>query len=363
VSHLIDAYNVDRKRLAGLKDSKQIAAALDESIKWTRAVKRDLQNGVQYSFDPQRVRVALYRPFVRRLLYFSPELNEMRNLMPQFFGDEIARNNPAIVLTDPTSQKPFMTVATDHCPDMHVVGAAAGGLVLPVSMESGDGITDWALKQFKDRYKVALAPQPLTSALPSVSGGRGSKSKAPAITKKAIFHYVYAVLHDPLYREKYAQNLKREFPRIPLYPDFWQWAAWGKTLMDLHIGYEEVEPWPLKRVDIPDENTRKNGCSPKAMLKADKEAGRIVLDSETSLLGIPDEAWDYKLGNRCALEWILDQYKEKTPKDPTIRARFNTYRFADHKDKVIDLLMRVTRVSVETEVIVKSMEAAPRLPD
>ena len=84
---------------------------------------------------------------------------------------------------------------------------------------------------------------------------------------------------------------------------------------------------------------------PKALLKA----GRIRLDSETTLAGIPAEAWDYKLGNRSALEWILDQYKEKTPKDPTIREKFNTYRFADYKEKVVDLLARVTRVSVETQ--------------
>ena len=62
---------------------------------------------------------------------------------------------------------------------------------------------------------------------------------------------------------------------------------------------------------------------------------------------MPREAWTYRLGNRSALEWILDQHKEKTPKDPTIRAKFNTYRFADYKEKVVDLLKRVTRVSVK----------------
>jgi len=75
---------------------------------------------------------------------------------------------------------------------------------------------------------------------------------------------------------------------------------------------------------------------------------------------IPPEAWSYKLGNRSALEWILDQYKEKTPKNPTIRAKFNTYRFADHKEKVIDLLTRVTRVSVETTEIVEAMKGVKR---
>ncbi len=96
------------------------------------------------------------------------------------------------------------------------------------------------------------------------------------------------------------------------------------------------------------------------MLKADKDAGRIVLDTQTTLTGVPPEAWDYKLGNRSALEWILDQYKEKKPKDPTIREKFDTYRFADYKEKVIDLLMRVTRVSVETQAIVEAMKAAAR---
>ncbi len=78
------------------------------------------------------------------------------------------------------------------------------------------------------------------------------------------------------------------------------------------------------------------------------------------MAGVPPEAWTYKLGNRSALEWILDQYKEKKPKDPTIRARFDSYRFADHKDAVIDLLARVTRVSVETQAIVDAMRNTPR---
>jgi predicted helicase len=95
-------------------------------------------------------------------------------------------------------------------------------------------------------------------------------------------------------------------------------------------------------------------------LKADKDAGRITLDSETTLSGVPPQAWSYLLGNRCAIDWVLDQYKEKKPKDPTIREKFDTYRFADHKEKVIDLLMRVTTVSVETVRITAAMKGADR---
>jgi predicted helicase len=180
------------------------------------------------------------------------------------------------------------------------------------------------------------------------------------ITKDAIFYYVYAVLHDPLYRETYASNLKREFPRIPLLDGFWRWAKWGESLMALHLNYETIEPWPLKRIDVKDEKAARGNLPPKAALKADKDHGTIVLDSETQLSGVPATAWEYRLGNRSGLEWILDQYRERTPKDPKIRERFNTYRFADYKEKVIDLLSRITRVSVETMEIVAAMKAARR---
>ncbi len=180
------------------------------------------------------------------------------------------------------------------------------------------------------------------------------------LTKDAIFHYVYAALHDPIYRETYALNLKREFPRIPFHADFWRWADWGEALMALHIGYETVEPWPLERRDIPDVKARNAGVSPRVILKSSRETGTVTLDSETSLSGFPAACWDYRLGNRSGIDWVLDQHKEKTPKDPTIRERFNTYRFADYKEKVVDLLARVARVSVETVAITEAMKALPR---
>ena len=207
-----------------------------------------------------------------------------------------------------------------------------------------DNITDWALQQFTGHYAAET--------------GKGKAARK--ITKEAIFHYCYAVLHDPIYREKYAQNLKREFPRIPFYANFWQWADWGAALMALHIGFEAVAPFALSRTDEPDAKARAAGLAPKSALRADPVAGRIMLDSETTLHGIPPEAWGYKLGNRSALEWVLDQYKEKKPKDPTIREKFDTYRFADYKEKVIDLLLRVATVSVETVKVTSAMKTASR---
>lgn len=106
----------------------------------------------------------------------------------------------------------------------------------------------------------------------------------------------------------------------------------------------------------PPSSSRKDVQTPKAKLKALKDIGVIQLDENTELHGIPAPAWEYKLGNRSALEWILDQYKEKKPSDLTIAEKFNTYRFADYKEQVIDLLKRVCTVSVETMEVIKEME-------
>jgi predicted helicase len=284
--------------------------------------------------------------YVTAWFYRDDNINEMPNLTRKIFGNGLIRNQAIVVMGD-SSGKPFLSLAIDKIPDLNFVSPASGGTQTFPRFRLGaddqliDNITDWALTQFCKNYEAKKPPK-------------------RAITKDAIFHYVYGVLHDPGYRDKYALNLNRGFPRIPLYTEFGRWADWGEKLMTLHIGFETAEPWPLKRFDKLDEKSRKAGLAPKATLKADKDTGNIQLDSETQLTGVPSEAWGYKLGNRSALEWILDQYKEKTPKDPTIREKFNTYRFADHKEKVIDLLKRVTRVSVETMKIVEAMRNEKR---
>ena len=125
--------------------------------------------------------------------------------------------------------------------------------------------------------------------------------------------------------------------------------------MALHLDYEQVAPYPLAREMRLGRNL--SGLASKPRLIARKEAGVIEVDAATTLRGVPAEAWEYRLGTYSALEWVLERYKERTPKDPTIREKFNTYRFADYKEPVIDLLRRVTTVSVETMKIIRQMPA------
>jgi predicted helicase len=206
-----------------------------------------------------------------------------------------------------------------------------------------DNITDWGLSQFQEHYASTLSKFKTLTEFPN------------GITKEDIFYYTYAVLHNPEYRKKYELNLKLEFPRLPFYDNFFKWAAWGKQLMELHINYETVAPFDLQVVDnthlVKDKNYKL-----KVKLKADKVNNAIAIDEHTYILGIPESAWLYKLGNRSALEWVLDQYKEKKYTDKTIAEKFNTYRFADYKNHVIDLLKRVCTVSLETMKIIDEMD-------
>ncbi|HNQ77647.1 MAG TPA: N-6 DNA methylase [Acidobacteriota bacterium] len=346
VQHLIDVYNSDLKKLKG-KKKEEIKAEIDYSIKWTRAVKNDLLKGKKYAFNERLITESLYRPFVKRNLYFSQELNEMQYQLNSIFPGNIC------IIINSLNGVQWSPFSTKYILDYNSFYGGACHYPLYRYSPTGeriDNITDWGLEQFSEHY---------------------SDKK---IKKEDIFHYCYGVLHDPAYRKKYELNLKREFSRIPFYADFRKWAGWGKKLMDLHINYESVEPFALDLVEMETKAEvkrqkdllREEVCEPqplykrepriKAKLKADKETGIIELDELSFLKGVPKEAWDYKLGNRSALEWILDQYKEKKPKDPTIAEKFNTYRFADYKDKVIDLLRRVTTVSVETIKIIREME-------
>ncbi len=205
------------------------------------------------------------------------------------------------------------------------------------------------------RQKVAARPFVARQA----RSGRQVDRDHPLSLVDCAHALAHQILHDQLYREKYALNLKREFPRIPFYDDFAQWAAWGETLLKVHIDYENARPFKLTRIDTPNPK-RAKGTHPKPKLKSDPAAGLVVVDEDTQLTGIPPEAWTYRLGNRSAIDWVLDQHKEKTPRDPTIRARFNTYRFADHKEDMIKLLARVVTVSMETVKITQAMRALDR---
>lgn len=343
INFFTETYEAEKRRWHESKKSQRTGDFVSRAIKWTSELEAHLERGTTLSANPERFREAMYRPFCKRWTYYDHVITHRLYQQDSIFPVCGQWKNTVIVYTNPGSQKPFMACAVSVLPDLCFVGGAAGTQCLPLyRYQDGrrvQNITDWALRQFQQHY--------------------GAKGRRP-IDKKAIFHYVYAVLHDVVYRDKYVLNLKRDLPHIPLYPNFREWADWGQALLEIHLEYEKAKPTKLRRVDIPDDKSRDAGLSPIVLLRADKDHGSIQLDTETTLTGIPPEAWEYRLGNRSALEWVLDQHKEKSPKDPTIREKFNTYRFANYKEHVIDLIKRVTTVSVETVEIMHAMKKAPR---
>lgn len=342
---LIEEYN---------KSITSNAIEYTNTIKWSSSLKSHFMKQKRLNaFNRDTIKEFLYRPFYKTNFYSDKMLSDRLTANHyDFFGNMLTNVNRVFQFNSAGGcQKPFSILSSQYLAPFQFFTDPTQCIPLYSYDATGkrhDNITDWGLEQFVSHYEDK------------------------AITKEDIFHYTYAVLHDPSYRKKYEINLKREYPRLPFYENFRQWADWGKKLMELHINYEQVEPYKLEIIESGTKAESKRqkeffsmvkepetlyGYKPsvKAKLRADKETGIIEIDELTFLKGVPKSAWDYKLGNRSALEWVLDQYKEKKPSDPTIAEKFNTYRFADYKDHVIDLLKRVCTVSVETMKIVEEM--------
>jgi predicted helicase len=162
------------------------------------------------------------------------------------------------------------------------------------------------------------------------------------LTQEDIFHYVYALLHHPGYRERYAANLKRELPRIPFAPDFAAFAVAGKELARLHVEYESLAPWPLQEDET--KGVAYSQRVEKMKLSADKLS--LQVNESLALRGIPAEVYEYRLGSRSALEWVIDQYQVKGASDPNRE---------DDPGYIVRLIGQVVRVSVDTVKIVQSL--------
>ena len=331
-------YDVDRSSLRrkvrwfigtynGLVDGATESAG--STIKWSEGLRGHFDRNRRITYSRSSCLSAIYRPFVRRDYYadqlMSDRLTEKHAAM---FGSRFDRKNRVICVSGFGASKPFSVLAVDRLSSLDLLEKTQCLSLYryTVAGRRQSNVTRWGLAQFRDHYDDQT------------------------ISAEDIFAYVYAALHDPVYRETYAVELLQEFPRLPFHDDFREWARIGQALLDLHIGFEDADPWPLRRVDG-------KGKPGKPKLRADKNRGIITLDGQTSLEDVPPEAWDYVLGARSALEWVLDQHKEKKPRDATVREKFNTYRFADHKERVIELLRRVCTVSVRT------MELIDELPN
>ena len=169
------------------------------------------------------------------------------------------------------------------------------------------------------------------------------------ITKWDIFHYNYALLHHPTYRERYQANLKRDLPHIPFAEDFWGFAKAGAALADLHVNYESVPKYDgLKYIETPGMTVDWRV----ERMKFSKDKTQLKYNDFLTLDSIPPEAFEYRLGTRSALEWVVDQYRIKVDKRSEI---VNDPNRVDQPRYIVDLIGRVIHVSLKTMEVVKNL--------
>ena len=348
-----------------------------EKLSWSMGLKMQMQRGHFAEFSQHKVRSALYRPFTKLSLFFDRVIDEALYQFPQILPTASTEAENLVIIVGGYERKAFSVMLTQYIPDLNFFADPTQCFPLYTYAVDGairrDNVTDWALAQFRAKY-------------------------GPRVTKQDIFHYVYGLLHSPEYRERYKENLKRELPRVPLVggeptpqqaatlperegeesdpitglpsPDsassrlgrstrseeraegevgysaedggaFRAFVAAGEALAVLHIGYEEAEEYPLTQLvnkDVP-------FSWRVTKMRLNKEKTALVINEALILGGIPPEVYDYKLGNRSALEWVIDQYQVSTDKRSGIVTDPNR---ADDPEYIVRLVRRVVTVSLET---------------
>ncbi len=329
IKYFLDVYNNEQIRWKNSDKSLKINDFVNREIKFTSELEEHLIRGTKLFFNDKRIIKAHYRPFTKKYLYFDRIITHRQYQNDNIFGIEKQHNNLCIYFSGTSTNKPFQTLASDIPAELGFLEATQS--VPLYRYENGtrtDNITDFALQKFNNHYNT------------------------DKITKKDIFNYSYAVLHYPEYRKKYELNLKRDFPRIPFYTDFFKWTKWGEQLIDLHINYENAETYHL---EIEHKKFKDENQIAKPRLISNQNLRTIEIDTQTKIINLPKELWEYKLGNISAIDRILEQYKEHKIQDKTINQKFNNYSFADNKTEVIELIKKICTVSLQTLKIMNLM--------
>ena len=339
MNRLIGTYNaeVDRWKRRENRDASvdDFVVSDDAKIKWSRDLKLDLKRGRIAEYAEDKVRNSLYRPFTKLNLFLDRVMNEEVYVFPSIFPiPEIEQKNRVICVSGIGGNKPFHTLMAEMIPCLDSLEKTQCFPFYTYDEDGGkrrENITDWALARFRAHYRDE------------------------SIGKWDIFHYVYAFLHHPDYRERYGVNLKRDLPRLLYTPDFWAFAKAGQRLGEIHIGYEEVPEYPLHFIEnreVPiDWRVEKMKLSKdKTQPRSDRDSKQLVYNDFLALEGIPEKAFNYRLGNRSALEWVIDQYRVKTDKRSGI---VNDPNRADDPRYIVKLIGKVIAVSLETVEVVE----------
>ncbi len=373
MSNMIGFYNAEVKRFnaahPGL-DKKGRESVLEafidtnpQRISWTRALKQELAKGRFFDFQAIALTPSLYRPFTKQWAYFNRTFNEMVYQMPRIFP-QVGVNNLVICVAGTGGVSDFSATITDRVPNYD---SLAKGQCLPlylydeVAQAAGDDLFAEPAEGGL-RRRVAITDAGLAHFQAAYPGEQ--------IGKEDLFYYVYGILHSQDYRERFADNLSKELPRIPAVKqatDFWAFSKGGRALAELHLIYETVEPYSLTieaKGKLTDADYRVEKM--KFAKKKDPETGKSVNDRSTviyngkiTLKDIPEAAWGYVVNGKAALDWVMERQAVRTDKASGIVNDANDWAIETmgNPKYPLELFQRVVTVSLETQKIVNNLPA------
>lgn len=373
IRRLIDTYNAEVDNYAAVcKLSSEAKPEIDKVvnsdpklISWSAGVLADAARGRKYEFRSSSIFPSIYRPFSKYFLYFDRNLNDRTYQMPKLFPTN-RHSNISISVTGAGENSPFSCLITSDIPNLHML---ASGQAFPLYLyekdepRPGELLREESEGELIDGYRRRHA---ITDGILA----EFRKAYGKDVSKDDIFYYVYGILHSPEYRSRFSSDLKKMLPRIPLTKeaaDYKKFTQAGRTLAEWHLNYETSEPYPLaevspelgldpwKQFQVTKMTFAKPTAAQKAAgLKADKT--RIIYNSNIILNGIPLEAYDYIVNGKPALEWIMERYQITIDKASGIKNDPNDWcREHNNPRYIVDLLKRVTRVSLETMKIVNAL--------
>lgn len=394
VSGLLETYERARKEFgnwaghAGLKSPQEsdLNRFLGEfpvfadttTISWDAGLKKACAKGHLINLESSRMKLACYRPFTKQFVCDEQALVQRRYQLPSMFPTPEHRNI-GYVLTGSASHYDFGLIATDLLPNLHTLDT---GQFFPrftwEKIEAPEGQLDLSqgsvdkpgeVSKYGEIGEVVAGYRRVDNVTDEIKKLYRDALGAD-ISGDDIFHFVYGKLHDPEYREKYAADLKKMLPHIetPATRDeFDKFAVAGEKLMALHVGYEDVEPYPVS-VELaagadPEDRETWRVLKMKWKKVRDPATGKLVNDysrieynKKVTIANLPVDAEEYMLGSRSALAWIIDRYQVKKDKASGIVNDPNDW--ADEVGNpryIVDLIAKVARVAVETNDIVKGL--------
>ena len=326
-------------------------------ISWTRALRNDLSKATKHTFDTKAFVETLYRPFCKQQLYYHRPFIESPGLWNKLFPTP-QHKNLVICMSGVGSAKEFSALVTNSITDYQVQynsqcfplywydekkGEPEVSLFGTTNEErwtQRDGITDWCLQEVRSRF-----------------------AGAQSLTKEDIFYYVYGLLHSRDYRERFADDLRKALPRIPIVEraeEFIAFSKAGRRLAQLHLHYEdyahEAEGVEVDERDYTAADEFAYYAVEKMRFPKKDERHTIIYNGHITLHNIPAEAYDYVVNGKSAIEWVLERYAVTIHKDSGIKNDPNLWSREQGKPRyILDLLLSIIHVSVETQKIVAEL--------